>query len=286
MSAAPLDPSTPPDIALTRFHLRRLHALWRSAGWPCQDLLEVELLALGLLERLVEDGRERLRVTDAGVAALAAGRQRNRHAFDAHEALVQRVARHLQRSGRIVYTELKLRAQVAVSSPTQAVAVLPAVPEGAGELPVPLPSTEALPPGLGFEDEPPLAAAPPGRQRWVQARPDVFSIRYTSVEAYLQPLVHEVKVRRADLMSDLRKPEKRAAYLGMAAECWYVLAEGIGGPEDVPAECGVLIATASGLECARAAPPRAGRMRFDLWMALARARPLGAEDDDAQGLLG
>ena len=286
MSAAPLDPSTPPDIALTRFHLRRLHALWRSAGWPCQDLLEVELLALGLLERLVEDGRERLRVTDAGVAALAAGRQRNRHAFDAHEALVQRVARQLQRSGRIVYTELKLRAQVAVGSPTQAVAVPPVMPEGAAEPPAPLSSTEVLPPGLGFEDEPPAAAAAPGRLRWVQARPDVFSIRYTSVEAYLQPLVHEIKVRRADLLSDLRKPEKRAAYLGMAAECWYVLAEGIGGPQDVPAECGVLIATASGLECARPAPPRAGRMRFDLWMALARATPLAPDDDDAQARLG
>ncbi|WP_298233869.1 hypothetical protein [uncultured Azohydromonas sp.] len=272
-----MDARTPSDIALTRFHLRRLHALWRSAGWPCQDLLEVELLALGLLERLVEDGRERLRVTDAGVAALAAGRQRNRHAFDAHEALVQRVARHLQRSGRIVYTELKLRAQVAV---------LPALPEGAAEPSAPPPSTQALPPGLGFEDQPPVAAVPPGRQRWVQARPDVFSIRYTSVEAYLQPLVHEIKVRRADLLSDLRKPEKRAAYLGMAAECWYVLADGIGGPEDVPAECGVMIATASGLEWARPAPPRAGRMRFDLWMALARATPLAAEDDDAQGLLG
>ena len=270
-----------PALALTRFHLRRLHALWRSAGWPCQDLLEVELLAAGLLERLVEDGRERLRLTETGIAALAAGRQRNRHAFDAHQALVERVARQLQRSGRVVYTELKLRAQVAVASPTQAVAVDAGAPAA---LP-PLPSTEPLPPGLGFEDELPAGAAP-GKLRWVQARPDVFSIRYTSVEAYLQPLVHEIKVRRADLLSDLRKPEKRAAYLGMAAECWYVLAEGIGGPEDVPPECGVLIATASGLECARPAPPRATRMRFDLWMALARAAPLGREDDERQGLLG
>ncbi|NML15857.1 hypothetical protein [Azohydromonas caseinilytica] len=271
-----------PALPLTRFHLRRLHELWRSAGWPCQDLLEVELLAAGLLERLVEDGRERLRLTETGIAALAAGRQRNRRAFDAHEALVERVARHLQRSGRVVYTELKLRAQVAVSSPTQAVAVA----EGAPAALPSLPSTEPLPPGLGFEDEMPLPSAAPGKLRWVQARPDVFSIRYTSVEAYLQPLVHEIKVRRSDLLSDLRKPEKRAAYLGMAAECWYVLAEGIGGPEDVPPECGVLIATASGLECARPAPPRAKRMRFDLWMALARATPLGREDDERQGWLG
>jgi hypothetical protein len=273
----------PLPFALTRLHLRRLHELWRSAGWPCQDLLEVELLAAGLLERLLEDGRERLRLTQAGIAALAQGRQRNRHAFDAHEALVQRVARHLQRSGRIVYTELKLRSQVAVASPTEAVAV---AADGLPAEPPPLASTEPLPPGLGFEDEMPLPAAPAGKLRWVQARPDVFSIRYTSVEAYLQPLVHEIKVRRADLLSDLRKPDKRAAYLGMAGECWYVLAEGIGGPQDVPPECGVMIATAGGLECARPAPQRAARMRFDLWMALARAVPLAREEDDGQGWLG
>ncbi|WP_157270313.1 hypothetical protein [Azohydromonas aeria] len=270
-------------VLLSRFHLRRLHAVWRSAGWPCQDLVEVELLAAGMLERLTEDGRERLRVTDAGVAALAAGRQRNRRAFDAHEALVQRVARQLQRAGRVVYTELKLRAQVAVASPTQAVAV---APEGLPGAPAPLASLDTLPAGLGFEDEPPLPASPMGKLRWVQARPDVFSIRYTSVEAYLQPLVHEIKVRRADLLSDVRKPEKRAAYLGMAGECWYVLAEGIGGPEDVPPECGVLIATESGLECARAAPARSVPMRFDVWMALARAVPLAGEDEPRQGLLG
>lgn len=272
-------------FALTRFHVRRLSELWRSAGWPCQDLLEAELLAAGLLERLLEGGRERLRLTEAGIAALAQGRQRNRRAFDAHEALVQRVARHLQRSGRIVYTELKLRAQVAVTSPTQAVAVTAA---GLPHAP-PLASTEALPAGLGFEDEPPLPPGQMGRMgklRWVQARPDVFSIRYTSVEAYLQPLVHEIKVRRSDLLSDLRKPEKRAAYLGMAGECWYVLAEGIGGPEDVPPECGVLIATPAALECARPAPSRMGPMRFDLWMALARAVPLEREMSEEQGWLG
>jgi hypothetical protein len=269
-------------FALTRFHLRRLSELWRSAGWPCQDLLEVELLAAGLLERLLDGGRERLRLTESGIAALAQGRQRNRRAFDAHEALVQRVARQLQRSGRIVYTELKLRAQVALASPTQAVAVTdatrPALP--------PLASTEALPQGLGFDDEIPVPAGAGGKLRWVQARPDVFSIRYTSVEAYLQPLVHEIKVRRADLLADLKKPEKRAAYLGMAGECWYVLAEGIGGPQDVPPECGVIIATPTALESARPAPSRAGPMRFDVWMALARARPLEAEMDEGQGWLG
>jgi hypothetical protein len=53
-------------------HCRRLREIWRSAGWPCQDLVEVELLAAGLLERVRDGhGRETLRVTDAGIRVLA-----------------------------------------------------------------------------------------------------------------------------------------------------------------------------------------------------------------------
>ena len=37
---------------LTPLHRRRLRAIWRSAGWPSQDLVEVELLAAGWVERL------------------------------------------------------------------------------------------------------------------------------------------------------------------------------------------------------------------------------------------
>ena len=51
--------------ALTAQHRRRLREVWRSAGWPCQDLLEVELLAAGLLERVRDaQGRGTPRVTD------------------------------------------------------------------------------------------------------------------------------------------------------------------------------------------------------------------------------
>ena len=226
---------------LSRPQLRRLREVWRSAGWPCQDALEAELLAAGLLERQAENGRERLRVTDAGVAALAQGLHRNRAAFGPHEALVARVAAQMQRAGRIVYTGLMLRA--------------------------------------------PLPGEAEGAVRWVQARPDVFSIRHTTLEDALQPVVHEIKVRRADLLADLRLPDKRGAYLSLAGECWYVLVEGIGEPEEVPPECGVLIAAGAGLSVARPAPRRAHRLRFDTWMALARAAPL-APPDDGQALLG
>lgn len=57
---------------LHRRHHQRLREVYRSSGWPCQDMLEVELLASGLLERRIDtDGRETLRVTDAGLVQLA-----------------------------------------------------------------------------------------------------------------------------------------------------------------------------------------------------------------------
>jgi hypothetical protein len=214
-------------------------------------MLEVELLAAGLLERMRDDaGRETLRVTDAGIAVLAATLQKNRTAFDAHQALVARVALEQQRAGRIAWCGLALRARIADAQHVRG-------------------------------------------ERWTMAMPDVFSVRQTSIAGYLQPEVHEIKVRRADLLADLRRPAKRAAYLGMAGACWYVLAEGIGRAGDVPDDCGVMRAHGPGfatLEVLRAAPSHAmpfeAGLPFALWMALARAAPLPAQDEDVQRELG
>src|SRR4051812_37603050 len=97
---------------VTVTHSRRLREIWRSAGWPCQDLVEVELLAAGLLERVRHpSGHETLRVTDAGVALLAETLERNRARRDAHETLVERVALEMTRAGRIAWRGLSLRAK-------------------------------------------------------------------------------------------------------------------------------------------------------------------------------
>ena len=232
-------------------HRRRLREIWRSAGWPCQDTVEVELLVAGLLERQRSaDGRETLRVSDAGLAVIAATLQSNRAVRDRHEALVARVALQLQRAGRIAWRGLSLRAQVADAEHANG-------------------------------------------QRWQNAMPDVFSVRHTTVAGYLQSAVHEIKVRRADLLSDLRKPDKRAAYLGMAGECWYVLAAGIAEPDEVPADCGVLLAHGddfAGLEIVRPAPARTmpfeAGLPFAVWMALARAAPVAWPDEPTQRWLG
>jgi hypothetical protein len=231
----------PPAIALTELHRRRLRALWRSAGWPCQDLVEVELLAAGWVERVRDDhGRETLRVTDAGVQVLAATLARNRTARDAHEALVGRVAVAMQRAGRIAWRGLSLRVRTGDDAA--------------------------------------------GTGQWTIARPDLFSVRNTTVEDYLEPIVHEIKVRRADLLGDLRRPAKGEAYRQMARECWYVLAQGIGDAEDVPDDYGVMVERDGLLDVLRPAPRRALRLPFTTWMALARATPEAAEDGSQAAL--
>lgn len=244
------EPPAGAAIGLGRIHARRLREVYRSAGWPCCDPIEVDLLAAGLLERRTSAlGHETLRVTDSGIAHIAGSLRVNRAALSDHEALVERVAREMTRSGRIAWRGIGLRAQ------------LPALQEG-------------------------------GPHRWCIARPDVFSIRNTSVEAYAQPIVHEIKVRRADLMADLRKPDKRAAYLDLGGECWYVLGRDARGrpiatPEEIPLECGVLMLDENArLVVARAAVHRAlPRMPFATWMTLAKAQPVRGFDEDTQGLL-
>ncbi|MDO9360967.1 MAG: hypothetical protein Q7T70_18505 [Polaromonas sp.] len=243
-------PAPLPPTPLSRPHARRLREVYRSAGWPCQDLLEIELLAWGLLQRMAgPHGHETLRVTDAGIACLSAALVRNRSALTAHESLVEKMACEMVRAGRITWRGLGLRAQ------------LPPLEEG-------------------------------GPARWCIARPDVFSIRNTSVAAYVDPIVHEIKVRRSDLLGDLRRPDKRAAYLDLGGECWYVLgcdAKGrcIADPSEVPAECGVMVIENNRFAVARAAPRQTRQqLPFGVWVALAKATPVAGLDEEDQGMLG
>lgn len=240
------------SITLTRYHHRRLREVYRSAGWPSQDALEIELLACGLLERVVSgSGHETLRLTQAGIAQLAEALGHNRAARSAHEALVERVALEMGRAGRLVWRGLSLRARV--------------------------PAPEQPPDDSGA-----------AHSAWVVACPDVFSIRNTTVEGYLEPTVHEIKVSRADLLGDLRKPFKRAAYLDMGGECWYVLGETARGkpiaqPEEIPPDCGVMLCEGDRLIVARPAPRKVlTKLPFHVWMALAKATPVARGDGDEQ----
>ena len=231
MAALPI-----PPLPLGAAHTRRLRRLWRSAGWPCHDVVEAELLLAGALQRQFDAyGRETLRLTDAGLALIVDAVQRNRRGRDRHEALVARVALAMQRAGRVVWRGLSLRA-------------------------------------------PPQGDAP----AWPVVMPDVYSIRHTSVEDYTEPVVHEIKVRRADLLSDLRHEAKREAYRALSSQCWYVLAPGVGSADDLPPEYGVMLAEPGALVVLRPAPRRALRVPFMTWMALARASAEPPLDEDAQ----
>ena len=241
-----LDVST--VVKLGRVHATRLKDVYRSAGWPSQDKVEIELIAAGLLRRVSDmTGRYRVELTDDGVKYLALAFHNNRQARSAHESLVDLVAETMMRDGRIVWTGLSLRAQLVSESQTK---------------------NEA-------QTEPSM--------RWRVCMPDVFSIRNTTVAGYLEPVVHEIKVSRADLLGDLKSKEKRGSYLDVAGQCWYVLGNDSKGrciakPEEIPNECGVLVLAGRSLEVVRNAPKRSfGDLPFSMWMALAKAKPLQAD---------
>lgn len=255
---------------LNRRHHQRLREIYRSAGWPCQDSLEVELIATGHVQRQRSaEGHETLRLTDAGIRTLAQAFARNQAARSPHEALVEKVAVAMARAGRLAWRGLALR----VPLPRALLQDAPASATVAGE-----PSDAPLQANV-FEHEAETLQTTPDHA-WCMACPDVFSIRRSTVEAYLEPVVHEIKVSRADLLGDLKRPAKRAAYLAMAGACWYVLgldARGrpVGGPDDVPPECGVMVAREDRLDVLREAPRRAmPRLPLHVWMALAQASPV------------
>ncbi len=257
---------------LGRVHQRRLREIHRSAGWPCHDMVEVELLAAGLVDRHFDDGKESLRLSDSGIVFLASAHADNRAARSAHEDLVEQVAIAMARAGRLTWRGLALR----VALPLELLGVDPTDPQAVEEHPAS---------GLWPEQAVPEPSAAHG---WCMACPDVFSIRNTTVEAYLEPVVHEIKVQRSDLLGDLKKPAKRAAYLGMAGACWYVLGQdakgrSIGAPDEIPAECGVMLVEKGQLWIAREAPRRAmAQLPFHVWMALAKAGPAWREDVPTQ----
>ena len=201
------------------------------------------------MEQVTEQtGHAAVRVTASGIAHLALSIQLNRQNRSAHEILIDRVGREMLRDGRIVWTNLSLRAR--------------------------LPSEPKTP------------------NRWKICKPDVFSIRHTSVASYLEPIVHEIKVSRADLLGDLKFKDKRDSYLDVGGQCWYVpgcdsRGRPIGQEENVPPDCGFLIAEPDRLHIARNAAKRSTyELPFAIWMALAKATPVNSGDVEFNAGLG
>ncbi|MBC7699135.1 MAG: hypothetical protein H7225_01770 [Massilia sp.] len=258
--------------SIGRVHRARLMQIWRSAGWPCRDAIEIDLLAAGLVSlRATPEGHETVHLTQAGFQWLALARQQNRRALSAHDRLAEKVAVHLMDAGRVVWRELSLRARVEAEV------------DGVQKVPCePMPYPKALWP----EEE----AAIERKASWRMARPDVFSVRNTSVQAYLQPVVHEVKASRADLLSDLRHVAKRQSYQWLCCECYYVFPAGVAGLEEIPPEFGVWLLHGTledgRFEMARPARHAPCELPFAVWLALAKATPMRLEvDEPAQASL-
>ena len=256
-------------IAPHRIHLTRLMSIWRSAGWPCRDAVELDLVAAGWAT-LAEGagGHETIRLTDAGIRLLADHRQRNQRSLSAHDQLAARVAANLMAAGRIVWRELSLRARITSNDLPATGAVLMT-----GE-------------ALWLDDETSSQQPHQGKASWRIARPDVFSVRRTSVEDYLQPMVHEVKVSRADLLSDLRHAAKRESYQWLSCETYYVLPAGVAEPHEIPEAFGVWLLNGpidSGtLDLARPARHAPCKLPFPVWMALAKATPASLDGEAMQ----
>jgi len=255
---------------INRFHRTRLMQIWRSAGWPCKDALEIDLLAAQLVAlHTSPEGFETLKLTEDGIRTLAEARQRSVRALSAHDRLGQKFAAHLLASGRIVWRELSLRAVI----------------EGAAHERPPAPAATSNP--LWSEDTP---ASRKAANVWRMARPDLFSVRNTTVPAYLQPMVHEIKYSRADLLSDLRHDAKRQAYQWLCEECYYVFPAGVAEPDEIPEHFGIWVLH-GGLDEGRFEMLRPARhasctLPFAVWMALCKATPLRSEDELAQAHLG
>lgn len=264
------------SILPTRAHLTRLMKLWRSAGWPSRDPIDLDLLAAGWVS-LVGDhpAQECLKLTDAGLALLAQSRQAQRRAASTHDKLALRMADLLVETGRLVWHELSLRAQVDIEPSAEN------TPLKTPSSPAPQPAPFMASPSLWADEEtnPDATLTPPKpATQWRLARPDLFSVRRTSNPAYLQPMVHEVKVSRADLFSDLRNKAKRASYQWLCSECYYVFPAGMAEPKELPEDLGVWVlhsdAEGSRLEMLRPARHAPCTLPFEVWMALAQATPL------------
>ena len=101
--------------------------------------------------------------------------------------------------------------------------------------------------------------------QWVTAMPDAFSIHHTTVEHPVEPVVHEIKVSRADLLADLRRVANGQAYQAVAGQCGYVLRAGIAEADELPERFGVTVDARDGLRVLRPAPRRPMRLSLAAW---------------------
>lgn len=208
----PTAPATPTlslvPIAMTRSHWSRLRHYWkgRSRGNGSHfDGMDLELVGAGYVERRGAMGADTLRITPAGELALAAQHQLEVALRKPHEDLASRLAQWLRDSGRVTWENIECRVdQVALGTLAPLHGVDPATVSS-------------------------------------HVRPDIYSMAKTTVEENMNPAVHEVKVSRADFLSDISKPHKRLAYATFCEALSYACPAGLIRKDEVPAGCGLVV---------------------------------------------
>lgn len=81
----------------------------------------------------------------------------------------------------------------------------------------------------------------------VLVRPDVYSLVATHTEKRLCPIVHEVKVSRADFLADVANQAKREGYFKIACYVVYAAPQGMIELSEVPDDCGLIVELKDGV---------------------------------------
>lgn len=98
------------------------------------------------------------------------------------------------------------------------------------------------------------------REEWVFARevPSICSYDMGFIDAFacnvypskrFRRIAYELKTERGDWLKELRNPKKRAAFVAVSNQFYFVIAEGVGSRDDMPpdtADCGLLEIMSSG----------------------------------------
>lgn len=173
------------------------------------DGLELQLFAAGFIaySRTVEglNFLANAQFTERGMAWLVQNYLRNRNRRGGHERFIDRVAAYVRAMDRVVWKNIELQSQ----QDPQRLA------------------------GIGV-----FGAMPVARYN---VRPDLYSVASVLDPRRASPVVHEIKVGRADLLADIADPQKRLGYFTIAERVYYVCPDGVAGKPDIPPECGLIV---------------------------------------------
>ncbi|ABE47278.1 hypothetical protein [Polaromonas sp. JS666] len=208
-AASAADPVVAP---LNRHQVKRLRFYFQQGRHSLSytpDSIDLDLIALKtIVLEATGSGYTKIKITELGLATLHQRRQNDLSVRQVHHDLGGRVAEYLREQGRITWENIQFKNLMA------------------------------------SEDLKTSGGEP--YQFWKHVRPDVFSIAPTLDMKTANPCVHEVKVSRADFLSDKAKPEKRQAYAMLAQAVYYVAPEGMIQLHELPKEVGLLVEVKAG----------------------------------------